>query len=78
MAEVLKIDDDALCRVEFNEITKIRGSGHQNRAPSIWTWWMRSRRAALDRLVGYKISPLLWAKVKKACPQAVCKAWPCA
>lgn len=80
LAEVLKIDDDALCRVEFNEITKksVAAAIKKPRAINMDLVDAQQARRALDRLVGYKISPLLWAKVKKACPQAVCKAWPCA
>ncbi|MGI6655085.1 MAG: type I DNA topoisomerase [Christensenellales bacterium] len=67
LAEVLKIDDDALCRVEFNEITKksVAAAIKKPRAINMDLVDAQQARRALDRLVGYKISPLLWAKVKK-------------
>lgn len=67
LAEVLKMDPKALCRVEFNEITKKSVTGAIKRPRAIDTDLVDAQQArrALDRLVGYKISPLLWAKVKK-------------
>jgi DNA topoisomerase-1 len=67
LAEVLKIDDDAPCRVEFNEITKksVAAAIKKPRAINMDLVDAQQARRALDRLVGYKISPLLWAKVKK-------------
>ncbi len=67
LAEVLKLDPAAPCRVEFNEITKksVAGAIKKPRAINMDLVDAQQARRALDRLVGYKISPLLWAKIKK-------------
>lgn len=55
------------CRVEFNEITKdtVKKAVKTPREIDMNRVNAQQARRVLDRLVGYKISPLLWAKVKK-------------
>ncbi len=67
LAQVLNMDLDAPCRVEFHEITKkaIQNAMANPRKLDMGRVDAQQARRALDRLVGYKISPLLWAKVKK-------------
>ncbi len=67
LAHVLGIDPDSPCRVEFNEITKkaVQQAMKQPRSIDMERVNAQQARRALDRLVGYKISPLLWAKIKK-------------
>ena len=67
LAQVLGIDPASLCRVEFHEITKkaVQQAMKEPRAIDMGRVDAQQARRALDRLVGYKISPLLWAKVKK-------------
>ena len=67
LANILNIDPQSACRVEFNEITKkaVQQAMKQPRAIDMERVNAQQARRALDRLVGYKISPLLWAKIKK-------------
>ena len=67
LAHVLDIDPESACRVEFNEITKkaVQQAMRQPRPIDMERVNAQQARRALDRLVGYKISPLLWAKIKK-------------
>ena len=67
LAAALGIDPASPCRVEFNEITKkaVQQAMKEPRAIDMGRVDAQQARRALDRLVGYKISPLLWAKVKK-------------
>ena len=67
LANLLQMDGSQPCRIEFQEITKkaVRDSIDKVRAIDMDRVDAQQARRALDRLVGYKISPLLWAKVKK-------------
>ena len=67
LAHILGIDPDSACRVEFNEITEktVKSAIKQPRAINQQLVDAQQARRMLDRLVGYKISPLLWVKIKK-------------
>ncbi len=67
LAHILGIDPDSACRVEFNEITEKTVKSAIKTPRSINRELVDSQqvRRILDRLVGYKISPLLWVKIKK-------------
>ena len=67
LANLLQMDDNQPCRIEFHEITKkaVRDSIAKVRTIDMDRVDAQQARRALDRLVGYKISPLLWAKIKK-------------
>lgn len=67
LAHLLKLDPNKSCRVVFNEITKkvIKKSIQEARPINLNLVDAQQARRVLDRLVGYKISPLLWAKVRK-------------
>ena len=67
LAQVLNIDLKDKCRVEFHEITKkavMDAMAHPRQIDMNKVDAQQARRA-LDRLVGYQISPLLWKKIKK-------------
>ena len=67
LAYILGISPDSLCRVTFNEITKgaVQDSIKHPRAIDKNLFDAQQARRALDRIVGYKISPVLWKKVKR-------------
>lgn len=67
LAQVLKMDTASDCRIVFNEITPaaIKGAIKQPRAIDMHLVDAQQARRILDRLVGYKISPILWGKVRK-------------
>lgn len=58
---------EAPCRIEFNEITKdaIQSAVKHPRSINMDRVLAQQSRRILDRLVGYKLSPLLWKKVRK-------------
>ena len=64
---VLGVDENSPCRIEFNEVTKkaVQAAIKKPRKLDMGRIDAQQARRALDRLVGYKISPLLWVKVKK-------------
>ena len=66
LLEALKLDPAKTSRITFNEITKnaVKQSIKQARDIDINLVDAQQTRRILDRMVGYLISPLLWAKVK--------------
>jgi len=66
LLEALKIDDAKPIRVAFNEITRdaVRNAIDNPRTVNQALVDAQQARRVLDRLVGYKLSPLLWRKVR--------------
>ncbi len=64
--QVLDVPDDKICRIEFNEITPkaIKNAVEHSRDIDMQRVKAQQTRQILDRLVGYKISPVLWEKMR--------------
>ena len=67
LAEALKIPENEVKRITFNEVTKnaVRNSIKEARGIDMNLVDAQQTRRILDRMIGYRISPLLWAKVKR-------------
>ncbi len=67
LAYILGISEDEVCRVTFNEITKsaVKSGMDNPRKIDLNLIDAQQARRVLDRIVGYKISPVLWKKVKR-------------
>ncbi len=67
LAKILDLDVQKKCRIEFNEITAnaVKSSIKKPRTINMNLVDAQQARRVLDRLVGYKISPILWHKVQK-------------
>ena len=67
LAYILNNDKEKIVRVTFNEITKgaVKKAIQEPRSIDINLVDAQQARRVLDRIVGYKISPLLWKKVKR-------------
>lgn len=67
LKNLLNIKDNEKCRIEFNEITKnaVKKAVEKPRTVNQALVNAQQARRILDRIVGYKLSPLLWKKVKK-------------
>ncbi|MBU0580373.1 MAG: DNA topoisomerase I, partial [Candidatus Margulisbacteria bacterium] len=67
LAQVLKVNEEDLSRIEFNEITKqaVQSALLAPRSIDMQRVNAQQTRRILDRLVGYKISPLLWKNIRR-------------
>ena len=67
LAKALKLEDKDIYRITFNEITKnaVKASIKNARKIDMNLVDAQQSRRVLDRMVGYQISPLLWAKIKR-------------
>lgn len=66
LAQILKLNEQDTCRIEFHEITKnaVQSAIKVPRKINTHLVDAQQARRVLDRLVGYEISPILWRKVK--------------
>ena len=67
LSNILDIEKSKMCRVTFNEITKdaVKNAIKKPREIDMNLTDAQQARRVLDRIVGYKISPVLWKKVQK-------------
>lgn len=76
LAEVLGLDTERSKRIVFHEITKpaiLAAIAHPRHIDLNLVDAQQARRV-LDRIVGFKLSPVLWRKVRPNLSPAVCKA----
>lgn len=67
LAHILGIDEKEICRITFNEITKdaVQNAVQNPRTIDMNLTDAQQARRVLDRIVGYKMSPVLWKKVRR-------------
>ena len=67
LSNILNVDEKKVTRVTFNEITKtaVQKAIKEPRNIDINLVDAQQARRVLDRIVGYKISPVLWKKVRR-------------
>ena len=67
LAQILKLDTASKCRIEFHEITSnaVKNAIKKPRTINMDLVDAQQARRVLDRIVGYKISPILWVKIRK-------------
>lgn len=67
LAHILGINEKELCRIAFHEITSsaVKEALKHPRTIDMDMVDAQQTRRIIDRLVGYKLSPLLWRKVRK-------------
>lgn len=67
LAHILDIEPSKKCRIEFHEITStaIKEALKQPRTIDMEKVDAQQARRIIDRIVGYKLSPLLWRKIRK-------------
>ena len=67
LSKILEEDKEKITRVTFNEITKnaVQKAMKNSRDIDVNLVDAQQARRVLDRIVGYKISPVLWKKVKR-------------
>ena len=67
LAKILDVESDKITRVTFNEITKtaVQKAIKEPRSIDVNLVDAQQARRVIDRIVGYKISPVLWKKVRR-------------
>lgn len=67
LSQALKLEEEKYKRITFHEITKqaVKNSMKNAREIDMKLVDAQQARRVLDRMVGYEISPILWAKIKR-------------